>query len=101
MQQNGYQSSRTIWGRGDFERHAFPKHIATVFDWPVRSRSRFRRRMEDLEAAFLRGEISEQTLQDRATALVAFTKAGRTKSWKFRSRVLKGLPVSGHEARTG
>jgi hypothetical protein len=75
----------------------YPSHLKLNH----RSRSRFRRRMGQLEDAFLRGEISERTLQDRATALVAFTTAGGTKSWKFRTRVLKRLPVSGHGARTG
>jgi hypothetical protein len=51
--------------------------------------------------AYAWGLISEQELQDRATALVAFTTAGGTKSWKFRTRVLQQLEVSGPWARTG
>ncbi|MFC1572679.1 reverse transcriptase domain-containing protein [Candidatus Eisenbacteria bacterium] len=66
-----------------------------------RSRGRFRRRLTELEVAYGRGEISEQTLQERATSLVAFTTAGGTKSWQFRTRVLQQLAVSGHWARTG
>jgi retron-type reverse transcriptase len=63
-----------------------------------RSRRRFRRRLFDLERAYELGQINEQTLQDRATALVAFTTAGGTKSWRFRTRVLQQLSVSGHWA---
>ena len=66
-----------------------------------RSRSRFRRKLFDLEAAYARGEIDEGTLQRRATGLIAFTTAGGTRSWKFRTRVLQHLPVSGQRARTG
>jgi RNA-directed DNA polymerase len=66
-----------------------------------RSRGRFRRRLTELEEAYGRGEITENALQARATALVAFTTAGGTKSWQFRTRVLQRLEVSGHWARTG
>lgn len=66
-----------------------------------RSRARFRSKLFELEAAFARGEIDESTLQQRATALLAFTTAGGTRSWKFRTRVLQRMPVSGHRARTG
>jgi hypothetical protein len=47
------------------------------------------------------GDIDEQELQDRATALVAFTQAAGAKSWHFRRAVLQQLPVSGRRPRTG
>ena len=66
-----------------------------------RSRARFRGKLFELETAFARGELDEHGLQQRVTALVAFTTAGGTRSWKFRSRVLQRMPVSGPRARTG
>lgn len=66
-----------------------------------RSRNRFRHRLRRLEADFCAGLISERELQDRATALLAFTRAGGVKSWRFRTRVIEGLSVGGRRARTG
>lgn len=66
-----------------------------------RSRSRFRRRLREAEEAYMQGLITERTLQDRATALLAFTRAGGTKSWQFRTRVLQRSLVSGHGTRPG
>ena len=66
-----------------------------------RSRHRYRARLRDLDEGFLRGELTETELQQRSEALTAFTMAGGVRSWKFRQRVLEGLPVSGHGARTG
>jgi RNA-directed DNA polymerase len=63
-----------------------------------RSRRRFRRRLLDLEATYEAGQISEKALQERATALFAFTTAGGTKSWRFRTRVLQQRSVSGRWA---
>lgn len=83
-------------------RHGFEFLGARVYPTHLklgrRSRSRFRRRLGELEQAYERGEIDEQQLQERATALVAFTRAGGAKSWKFRTRVLQQLTVSGHGA---
>jgi RNA-directed DNA polymerase len=66
-----------------------------------RSRARFGCKLFELETAFARGEIDQLALQQRVTALVAFTTAGGTRSWKFRTRVLQRMPVSGQRARTG
>lgn len=66
-----------------------------------RSRARFRAKLFELETAFIRGQLDERELQQRATSLVAFTTAGGTRSWKFRTRVLQRMPVSGQGARTG
>lgn len=65
-----------------------------------RSRRRFVRKLTQLEAQFLEGELDEQELQQRATALTAFARTPRLRSWQFRHRVLQRLPVSGPEART-
>ncbi len=66
-----------------------------------RSRVRYRRNLMKLELSYLAGEIDESTLQQRATALTAFTRTEGVKSWRFRTRVIERLPVGGHTARTG
>lgn len=66
-----------------------------------RSRRRFRRKLIDLEEAFIEDRLSELELQRRAEALISFTQAGGTKSWRFRSEMLQSLRVSGQWARTG
>jgi len=75
----------------------FPTHLQLNH----RSRQRFRRRLRNLEEAFVRGLISERALQARATALCAFATAGGTKSWKFRTRVIQQMPVSGQRLEPG
>ncbi len=75
----------------------FPTHI----ELNRRSRLRFRRQMTRLERDAISGRITDRELQQRATALVAFTRAGGVASWHWRSRVIKSLPVSGHKARSG
>jgi retron-type reverse transcriptase len=66
-----------------------------------RSRSRFARKLRHLELQLLRGQITELEIQQRATAMLAFTRTPGIESWKFRSQVLQQMPVSGHKARTG
>ena len=66
-----------------------------------RSRRRFRRGLADLEERHEQGELDEQQLQQRATALTAFTRTQGVSSWQFRRAVLQGLSVSGRRARTG
>jgi hypothetical protein len=66
-----------------------------------RSRRRFRRRLKYLEKAFQAGTLSDEGLQRRATALVAFTRTPGVASWRFRQSVLQRLPVSGPGARPG
>jgi hypothetical protein len=46
-----------------------------------RSRVRFRRKLRALERAYLAGRIDERQLQERATALVAFTRTSGLSSW--------------------
>jgi len=66
-----------------------------------RSRRRFRHKLMALEDSYLDGELDEETLQQRATALLAFTQHEGVSSWKFREHVLQRCAVSGHKARTG
>ena len=66
-----------------------------------RSHVRFRHKLNALENAFLAGELEEPALQQRATALVAFTRTPGVFGWAFRQAVLESLPVSGHRPRTG
>jgi hypothetical protein len=65
-----------------------------------RSRRRFRRKLLDLELEFECGDMEPLELQQRLTSLVAFTRAGGTRSWKFRRGVLQRFAVSGHWAST-
>jgi len=66
-----------------------------------RSRFRFRRKLAALEAMGRRGRITEEDLQQRGTALVAFARAADVNSFQFRQGVLQQIAVSGHKARTG
>jgi hypothetical protein len=67
----------------------FPSHIVLN----RRSRVRFRRKLRQLENAFLAGELDELSLQHRATALVAFTRTAGVRSWKFRRSVINSSRV--------
>jgi len=58
-----------------------------------RSRIRFQRQLTRLVREHQRGNLASPELQCRATALVAFTNAGGTASWRWRDRVLESLPV--------
>lgn len=66
-----------------------------------RSRRRFSRKLRRLENRYMVGELTELQLQQRATAMVAFTQTPGIHSWHFRRQVLQQMPVSGHKARTG
>jgi retron-type reverse transcriptase len=66
-----------------------------------RSRRRFRRKLIRLERLFAAGFLDAAQLQQRATALVAFARSAGVSSWRFRTRVLQELAVSGPRARTG
>ncbi|MFO0905756.1 MAG: reverse transcriptase/maturase family protein [Pirellulales bacterium] len=63
-----------------------------VYAWGAtlnrRSRVRYQRKITSLERQHERGEISGLELQQRATALVAFTQAAGVASWRFRRRTL-------------
>ena len=65
-----------------------------------RSRLRFRRRLAHLERDYQDGIIDEHRLQQRATALVAFARAGGAASWRFRAGVIQSLMERDRGART-
>ncbi len=67
----------------------FPEH--TILN--RRSRVRFRRQLRGLELSYLSGGIDELNLQQRATALVAFTRTPGLSSWRFRQGVIESMPV--------
>ncbi len=58
-----------------------------------RSKLRLRRRLRDVERAYLAGKIDSQALQQQATAMLAFAVAGGVKSWRWRTRVVNQLVV--------
>ena len=67
--------------------------------WPThaelnrRSKRRWRRRIRVLERAERLGLINQADLQNRLTALTAFSRAAEVKSWRFRNAVLQVSPV--------
>lgn len=69
----------------------FPSHTTLS----RRGRVRFRRKLGHLEREHERGRLDPLGLQQRATALVAFARAGRTASWRWRDRVLRSPRVDG------
>jgi len=66
-----------------------------------RGRVRFQRRLRRLQGDYVRGTLGALELQRRATALVAFTRAGPTVSWRWRDRVLRLLRVDGQGLAPG
>jgi len=89
--------NRTVHGVDFLGCHVFPDHVILN----RRGRRRFRRRMNQLETEYMEGEINERELQERATSLIAFTRAAGARSWSFRRAVLQQLLVSGRRPRTG
>ncbi|MGO9466261.1 MAG: reverse transcriptase domain-containing protein [Isosphaeraceae bacterium] len=75
----------------------YPSHITLS----RRSRIRFQRRLRRLQAERSRGSIHDEELQRRATALVSFTRAGPTVSWRWRDRVLRSSRVGGQGLAPG
>ena len=75
----------------------FPTHMMLN----RRSRVRFRRKLNAPGAGIPGRQLDEAGLQQRATALVAFTRTPGVSSWRFRRGVLESLPVGGHRPRTG
>ena len=74
----------------------FPTHI----ELNRRSKHRFRCKLQQLAKSFEHEEITECELQQRSTALVAFTRSANVRSWRFRREALKIELVSGQEPRT-
>jgi RNA-directed DNA polymerase len=66
-----------------------------------RSRVRFRRKLSQLQQAHAAGLLGGAALQQRATALIAFTRTPGLSSWRYRTAVLQKLAVGGPRARTG
>jgi retron-type reverse transcriptase len=64
------------------------------------SRVRFRRKLRQFAVVFAAGGLSDAELQQRVTALVAFTRAAGIRSWTFRRHLLSSASVAGPEART-
>jgi RNA-directed DNA polymerase len=75
----------------------FPSHLVLN----RRGRVRFRRKLKTLEHSLLAGQLDEAVLQQRATALVAFTRTPGVSAWSFRRSVINSLPVGGLRPRTG
>jgi hypothetical protein len=67
-----------------------------------RSRVRFQRKLRRLEAAHRAGRLDEPSLQQRGSALVAFTRTPGLSSWRFRRSVVESMRVSDPDGpRTG
>lgn len=88
--------NRVSHGMGFLGCRVLPRHMILNH----RARVRFRRKLHRLEDDYLAGTIDESELQQRATALVAFTRTTGLSAWSFRRAVLQSLPVSGQMART-
>lgn len=84
--------NRTAHGMDFLGCRVFPDHLTLN----RRSRVRFRRKLRALDLDHRAGRIDEATLQQRASALVAFTRSGGVSSWHFRRGVIDSLPVGGH-----
>jgi RNA-directed DNA polymerase len=89
--------NRTEHGLDFLGCRVFPSHMVLN----RRARVRFRRKLKALEHAFLTGQVDEAVLQERATALVAFTRTPGVSAWSFRRSVINSFPVGGHRPRTG
>jgi hypothetical protein len=89
--------NRTAHGMDFLGCRIFPAHMILN----RRSRVRFRRKLGALECAYHAGLIDERALQQRATALVAFTRTAGLSSWRFRRGVIDSLLEDGHRPRTG
>jgi len=59
-----------------------------------RSRVRFRRKLLALELDYQAGRLDEPSLQERATAMVAFARSPGVSSWQYRRSALESMPVS-------
>ena len=78
----------------EFQKSPWPASIVNNIvdgDFCNSSKVRFRRKLAALEDAYDEGLIDEDTLQERATALIAFTRAADAASWRFRQAVLQDV----------
>ena len=69
----------------------FPNYL--VLD--RRSRRRFKAKLGELSQEYRNGKVSEIDCQQRATAMIAFARAGGTRSWRFRNRAVSSFAVDG------
>ena len=67
--------------------HVWRRHLTLS----RRSRQRFRRAVGRLQRDHRDSLVDEPRLQQRATAIVAFARAGGVASWRFRNRVIQSL----------
>jgi hypothetical protein len=89
--------NRTAHGMDFLGCRIFPSHMVLN----RRSRVRFRRKLRALERACRAGRIDELRLQERATALVAFTATAGLSSRCFRRSVLRSLAEGDHRPPPG
>ncbi len=78
------QINRTSQGIGFLGCRVFSDHLRLNRT----SKIRLRRKIARLECQFGLGVIGEAELQSRATALIAFSTAGGTKSWRIRRKLI-------------
>jgi hypothetical protein len=60
-----------------------------------RSKHRFRSRLKELNSGLQQGTMDGAEFQQRVLATVAFTRAGGTRSWKYRRQCLESMTVDG------
>ena len=82
--------SQLTWGVDFLGSRLFPTHV----ELNRRSKRRWSLRVGLLSKSHRLGLLSDNALQSRLTALVAFAKSAGTKSWKFRSAMLQKLKVN-------
>jgi len=58
-----------------------------------RSRTRFQRKIHALESAHVAGALTDDQLQRRSEAALAFTRGANAKSWRFRQAMLQQASV--------
>jgi hypothetical protein len=86
--------NRTAHGMDFLGCRIYPSHMTLN----RRSRVRYARKLRRLERQFAEGTIESVELQQRATALTAFTQTAELSSWHFRTGLLQRLAESGHRA---
>ncbi len=76
--------NRTRHGMDFLGCRVFPDRVTLT----ARGRRRYRVKSKRLEAEYAAGRLSERELQQRATALAAFTTAAGVSSWRFRAGLI-------------
>jgi retron-type reverse transcriptase len=83
--------NRTSHGLDFLGCRVFPRRV----ELNQRGRLRFRRKLRRIEEAHRAGLLDDAGLQTRATALVAFARAGGVSTYGFRRGVLESMPEGG------